>query len=158
MPRMSALASPVYSPGENTLAKLFHPAAILVGPPVNPPRALPRYRYKEPAGVTPRMSALPSPVKSPGENTLTKLFHPAAILVGLPVNPPRPLPRYRYKEPAGGMASRSDFRSPGKSPGENTPGENTLGVAVFVAVFAGACMNPRVLPPYCPLSVEPVSV
>jgi len=39
------------------------------------------------------MSALPSPVKSPGENTLTKLFHPAAILVGLPVNPPRPLPR-----------------------------------------------------------------
>src|ERR1035437_6951435 len=158
MPRMSALWSPVRSPGESTLAKLSHPAAILVGLPVNPPRPLPRYRYREPAGVTPRMSALPSPVKSPGENTLAKLPHPAAILVGLPVNPPRPLPRYRYREPAGGMPRMSALPSPVKSPGENTPGENKLGVAVFVAVFAAACMNPRVLPPYCPLSVEPVRV
>src|SRR5665647_1871459 len=118
--RRSALPSPVKSPGENTLAKTFHPEPILVPPPVNPPSPLPRYRYRSPVLVSARRSALPSPVKSPGENTLAKMPHPAPILVPPPVNPPSPSPRYRYRSPVLVVASRSALPSPVKSPGENT--------------------------------------
>src|SRR5664280_2801842 len=120
--RMSALPSPVKSPGENTLAKMFHPEPILVEPPVNPPRPLPWNRYRSPVLVSPRMSALPSPVKSPGENTLAKTFHPEPILDEPPMNPPSPLPWNRYRSPVLVSARRSALPSPVKSPGENTVG------------------------------------
>src|SRR5450631_1242820 len=123
--RMSALPSPVKSPGENTLSKMFHPEPILVEPPVNPPSPLPWYRYRSPVLVSARMSALPSPVKSPGENTLVKTFHPEPILVPAPVNPPSPLPRYRYRSPARLTARMSALPSPVKSPGENAPKKPT---------------------------------
>src|SRR5664280_387789 len=120
MARMSALASPVQSPCENIAEKMFQPAPILVEPPVNPPRPLPWYRYRSPVMVSARRSALPSPVKSPGENTLSKTFHPEPILVEPPVNPPSPLPWYRYRSPVLVSARRSALQSPVKSPGENT--------------------------------------
>src|SRR5665811_742823 len=119
-PRRSALPSPVKSPGENTLSKMFHPEPILVEPPVNPPSPLPWYRYRSPVLVSARRSALPSPVKSPGENTLAKTFHPEPILVPAPANPPSPLPRYRYRSPVPATPRMSALPSPVKSPGENT--------------------------------------
>src|ERR1035437_8340330 len=119
-PRRSALPSPVKSPGENTLSKTFHPEPILVEPPVNPPSPLPWYRYRSPVLVSARMSALPSPVKSPGENTLAKTFHPEQILVPPPVNPPTLLSCYRYSSPVLVSARMSALPSPVKSPGENT--------------------------------------
>src|SRR5664279_4781716 len=124
--RMSALPSPVKSPGENTLAKTFHLEPILVEPPVNPPRPLPWYRYRSPVRVSARRSALPSPVKSPGENTLSKTFHPEPILVEPPVNPPRPSPWNRYRSPVLVSPRRSAFPSPVKSPAENTLAKTCL--------------------------------
>src|SRR5674476_1144196 len=93
---------------------------ILVEPPVNPPSPLPWYRYRSPVLVSPRMSALPSPVKSPGENTLAKTFHPEPILVAAPANLPSPLPWYRYRSPVPATPRMSALPSPVKSPGENT--------------------------------------
>src|SRR5674476_1422140 len=113
-----------------------HPAPILVPPPVNPPRPLPRYRYREPAGLMPRMSALWSPVQSLGRNTLAKMPHPAPILVPPPVNPPRPLPRNRYREPAGVTPRMSALWSPVKAPGENAPREAAGGGGAGVAGLA----------------------
>src|SRR5674476_1151486 len=100
---------------------MFHPAPILVEPPVNPPSPLPWYRYRSPLPLMARMSALASPVKSPGENIVAKMFHPAPILVEPPVNPPRPLPWYRYRSPVMVAARMSAVPSPVKSPGENAP-------------------------------------
>src|SRR5450631_1538532 len=138
MARMSALASPVQSPWENIAEKMFHPAPILVEPPVNPPSPLPWYRYRSPVLVSARMSALPSPVKSPGENTLSKMFHPEPILVEPPVNPPSPSPWYRYRSPFLVTARMSALPSPVKSPGENAP---TKPVAAGGTYTAGALVG-----------------
>src|SRR5674476_1401336 len=105
---------------QNTLAKPAHQAPILVADPVNPPTPLPRYRYRSPLLLIASTSALPSPVKSPTENTLVNPPHATPILVADPVNPPTPLPLYRYRSPLLLIASTSALPSPVKSPTENT--------------------------------------